>query len=83
MILVKPCATQQEHDNVETCSAIFKLNGGEEGLLNWNLLSATQPICPFNLRHLKNVNANTYRNKNNYFMENVYEQMVAIQMNNN
>ncbi|AFO09992.1 hypothetical protein Bomanpvs2gp022 [Bombyx mandarina nucleopolyhedrovirus S2] len=83
MILVKPCATQQEHDNVETCSAIFKLNGGEEGLLNWNLLSATQPICPFNLRHLKNVNANTYRNKNNYFMETVYEQMVAIQMNNN
>lgn len=83
MILVEPCATQQEHDSVETCSAIFKLNGGEEGLLNWNLLSATQPICPFNLRHLQNVNANTYRNKNNHFMEDVYEQMVAIQMNNN
>ncbi|ABL75973.1 Mv-ORF21 peptide [Maruca vitrata nucleopolyhedrovirus] len=81
MILVEPCATQQEHDITETCSAIFKLNGGEEELLNWKLLSATQPICPFNLRHLQNVNINIYRNKNNHFVEDVYKQIIATQIN--
>lgn len=81
MILVEPCATQHEHETAETCKKIFTLNGGEEGLLNWNLMSSTQPVCPFNLRHLQNVNANTYRKRNKYYTDSVYEKIIMVQMN--
>ncbi|UZE89787.1 hypothetical protein [Parapoynx stagnalis nucleopolyhedrovirus] len=81
LTLIKPCSTQLEHESENPCNAVFRINGDEESLLNWELLSATQPICPFNMRHLQNVNATTYLNKNKYYDESLYKKMLAIQMN--
>lgn len=83
MALVQACGTQREHDEARTCERRIELNGGEDVLLNWNLLSATQQVCPFNLRHMQNVNAQTYRRSNPHFVQNVYEIMVVTQMNIN
>lgn len=83
MALVQACGTQREHDEARTCERRIELNGGEEVLLNWNLLSATQQVCPFNLRHMQNVNAQTYRRDNPHYVQNVYEIMIATQMNIN
>ncbi|AAK85594.1 hypothetical protein [Epiphyas postvittana nucleopolyhedrovirus] len=83
MTLVQPCASQQEHDKERVCERVMAHNGGEDALLNWNLLSATQPVCCFNLRHLQNVNTHTYRRDNPHFVQDVYDKMVAAQMNIN
>ncbi|QDL57062.1 hypothetical protein QKQ66_gp123 [Dione juno nucleopolyhedrovirus] len=81
MALVQACVSQREHDEARTCEQRFALNGGEDALLNWNLLSATQQICPFNLRHLQNANSQTYKRDNPHYVQDVYEKMVAAQMN--
>lgn len=83
MTLVQACASQIEHNNLRTCESRIIINGGEDALLNWNLLSATQQVCPFNVRHLQNVNIQTYRRENPHYVQNVYEMMVAAQMNIN
>nr|ALR71188.1 hypothetical protein AGNV_126 [Anticarsia gemmatalis multiple nucleopolyhedrovirus]ALR71346.1 hypothetical protein AGNV_126 [Anticarsia gemmatalis multiple nucleopolyhedrovirus]ALR71504.1 hypothetical protein AGNV_126 [Anticarsia gemmatalis multiple nucleopolyhedrovirus] len=83
MTLVQACMSQREHDDARTCERLMALNGGEEAVLNWNMLSATQQVCPFNLRHLQNVNAQTYRRDNPHFVQQVYEMMIAAQMNLN
>ncbi|AKR14198.1 tryptophan repeat gene family protein [Dasychira pudibunda nucleopolyhedrovirus] len=83
MPLVQACASQHEHDKARTCERRIALNGGEDALLNWNLLSATQQVCPFNLRHLQNANAQTYRRDNPHYVQDVYEKMIAAQMNIN
>ncbi|AVA31211.1 ac30 [Oxyplax ochracea nucleopolyhedrovirus] len=80
MKLIIPCMSQQEHDNEKTCDLIFKLNGGIDNLLNWNLLSMTQEICPFNLRHLQNVNAELYMNKNVHYCKIIYDKIIKTQM---
>ncbi|ABF50348.1 unknown [Antheraea pernyi nucleopolyhedrovirus] len=80
--LVQPCASQCEHDKARACERVLDLNGGE-ALLNWNLLSATQPVCPFNQRQLQNANAQTYHRDNPHFVQQVYEMMIAAQMNIN
>ncbi|AGR57151.1 hypothetical protein [Choristoneura rosaceana nucleopolyhedrovirus] len=81
MALVQACVSQREHDEARTCERRMTLNGGEDALLNWNMLSATQQVCPFNLRHLQNVNAQTYRRDNPYYVQDVYERIIAAQMN--
>jgi hypothetical protein len=83
MILIQPCASQQEHDEKQTCDRFIALNGGKEAMLNYNLLSKTQPLCPFNMLHLENVNVQTYRRENPYFIQDIYEKMVVVQMNIN
>ncbi|BBU37596.1 hypothetical protein [Choristoneura diversana nucleopolyhedrovirus] len=81
MALVQACTSQREHDDARTCERRMALNGGEDALLNWNMLSATQQVCPFNLRHLQNVNARTYRRDNPHYVQDVYERIIAAQMN--
>ncbi|AKN81006.1 hypothetical protein [Lonomia obliqua multiple nucleopolyhedrovirus] len=64
MRLIEPCASREEHETANKCNCIFKTNQDKEHLLNWELMSANQPVCPFNKQHLLNINAYTYRTKN-------------------
>jgi hypothetical protein len=77
--LIHPCASEAEHETEKICTAVWKVNG--DGLLNWNLLSSTQPLCPYNLNHLHNVNAVAYKIKNRYFDKTLYKKIIEIQNN--